>query len=75
MPAIHFGISGWAPGAGRLRQLRAASSRKSTPKTILPRALREEHQRDGDDRHGADRYADGERQESLIPWLMELGFH
>jgi hypothetical protein len=39
MPAIHFGISAWAPGAGRCRQLRAASSRNSTPRTILPQAM------------------------------------
>jgi hypothetical protein len=38
-PAIHFGISGWVPGAGRVRQLRAASSRKSTPNTIFPHAM------------------------------------
>jgi hypothetical protein len=38
MPAIHFGISGWVPGAGRCRQLRAASSRNGTPKTNLPQA-------------------------------------
>ncbi len=39
MPAIHFGISGSVPGAGRVRQLRAASSRKRTPNTIFPQAI------------------------------------
>src|SRR4051812_20136801 len=38
-PAIHFGISGVVPGAGQLRQFRAASSKKSTPNTILPHAM------------------------------------
>src|SRR4051794_32787602 len=39
IPAIHFGIGGVSPGFGRPRQLRAASSRKRTPRTILPHAM------------------------------------
>jgi hypothetical protein len=39
MPAIHFRISGSAPDAGPVRQLRAASSGRSTPKRILPQAI------------------------------------
>jgi hypothetical protein len=39
MPAIHFEISGSAPGAGRIRQLRAANRRKRTPETIFPQAM------------------------------------
>jgi hypothetical protein len=39
MPAIHFGISGSIPGYGQLRQLRAASSRKSTPNTTFPQEM------------------------------------
>jgi hypothetical protein len=32
-------MSGLLPGAGRLRQFRAASKRKRTPNTILPHAI------------------------------------
>ena len=39
MPAIHFGISGSTPGAGRFRQLRAAMASRSTPRTILPHEM------------------------------------
>ncbi len=39
MPAIHFGISGAAPGAGRLRHWRAAIRRKRTPARIFPQEI------------------------------------
>ena len=39
MPAIQFGIGVSAPGAGRLRQVRTAMSRKRTPTRILPHAI------------------------------------
>ena len=39
MPAIHFGISGSVPGAGRLRHWRSASNRNSAPSTIFPHAI------------------------------------
>ncbi|HEU4977203.1 MAG TPA: hypothetical protein VFT50_19090 [Baekduia sp.] len=39
MSAIHVGMSGRAPGAGRCRQVRTASSRNKAPKTILPQAI------------------------------------
>ena len=34
--AIHFGIAGSSPGAGRFRQLRRPSASSATPRTILP---------------------------------------
>jgi hypothetical protein len=41
-------------------------------RSVDPRALREEHQRDSDDRQGADRHANRRRQDSLIPFSIGL---